>query len=577
MKRAVLIHLFFLFPAMVFADDKALCDHVFLKEGSLKLNENEKILVCGSPKGGEGWQQVPIPQAQLQLGNLFQAQGYLNPRFERQGDVLYAWSGPKSEVKILRSEGDNGYLHVDKKRKIIGYPLMPSKLNDVQRWADQELRSNGFACPSLKLEAQAWDETVIVKTETGQNQTIGDLSYTGLEGLHVDTFQRYRAFYPGDRYDIRETQITTDRLLADGLFQSAYYVPDCQGDQVHLQLRTSVGKPRIFRFGVGASTEEFPFVDITFRNARLDDRASSFSTILHASNIRQTLNLGSELYWFIALPRWYFGPRFAIKRENIVAIESFTSKAGGDLGVYWDNWKVRFAGRFGPSVNYAKTVRGVGPADTTYSSLEGSLNFQSHNYEVFSRAQYEGWNGNFQYRGNRKGVGADFSVDRYDVKFKYLWNIGQYSPPLFVLGARLEGSAVMVDEQAAVNVRATLPPEYRIFMGGDDNLRGFALGSINNSDLGYLTALYSGLELRLVEQIPYGIQPFLLADVARLGNRAQTLDPPLFLSEGVGVRWSTPFGTIRGSAAKGHIDKKDDSTLNYTEQWIYFFSFGQEF
>ena len=572
-----MILLFCSIPLYGFSEEKPLCGRVFLKEGKLKLNENEKILVCGSSKATEGWQEVPIPQAQLQLGNLFQAQGYLHPRFEREGDVLYAWSGPRSEVKVLRSEGDKAYLETSKKRKIVGQPLKPSKLTDVQRWADQVLRSSGFACPTLKIEAHAWDESVIINAVPGEVQRIGELTYSGIEGLHIDTFQRYRSFNHGDLYDIRETQITTDRLLGDGLFQSAYYVPDCQGDLVHLQLRASVGKPRIFRFGVGASTEELPFVDISFRNARLDDRASSFSSILHSSNIRQTLNFGSELYWFISLPRWYFGPRFSIKRENLAAMESFSSKAGGDLGVYWDNWKVRFAGRFGPSVNYAKTVRGLGPGDTTYSSLEGSLNFQSHLYEVFSRSQYEGWNGSFKFQGNREGIGSDFSVDRYDVKFKYLWNIENYAPPLFVLGARVEGSAVIVDEKAVGDVRTSLPQEYRIFMGGDDNLRGFALGSINNSDLGYLTALYAGLELRLVEQIPYGIQPFLLLDAARFGNRAQTLDKPLFLSEGLGVRWSTPFGTIRGSAAKGHIESKDVSTVNYTEQWIYFFSFGQEF
>jgi translocation and assembly module TamA len=554
--------------------DQALCDHVLMKEGKLRLNENEKILVCGSSKGGEGWLQVPLPQAQLQLANLFQADGYLNPHFDRQGDTLFAWSGPQSEVKSLKTTGDQGYLRPEKKRKILHEPLMPSKLNEVQRWADQELRSHGFACPALKVEAQAWDQTVLVETEPGQVQRIGTLTYSGLEGLHVDTFQRYQAFRPGELYDIRETQLTTDRLLGDGLFQGAYYVADCQGDIVNLQLRASLGKPRIFRFGIGASTEEFPFVDITFRNARLDDRASSFSAILHASNIEQTLNFSSELYWFRGYPRLFFGPRFVIERESESAFETFSSKAGGDLGFYWDNWDIRFAGRLGPTANYYTTVRGVGPTDSTYTSIEGSLNFQSHIYEVFTRNQYEGWTGNIQYHGNRKGVGSDFSVDRYDLKFKYLWNVGAYAPPLFVLGMRVESSTVLIDNSVS---RSVLPVDYRIFMGGDDNLRGFARTSIDNGKLGYLTALYTGFELRLVEEIPYGVQPFLLWDNARLGNRGQTLDPPLFVSEGLGIRWATPFGTLRGSAAKGHIENGDTSTLNYTQQWIYFFSFGQEF
>jgi translocation and assembly module TamA len=563
-------------PAVA-ADGHRLCDHIFLKEGRLKLNDNEKVLVCGSDKGGEGWQEVPVPQAQMQLANLFQAAGYLNPRFEREGDHLNVWSGPQSDVKSLAVNGDPGVLRPEKKRKIIGYPLMPSKLNEVQRWGDQELRSHGYACPAVKVEAHAWDESLLLNVNPGSRQRVGELTYTGLEGLHVDTLLRYRAFDPGEVYDIRDTQLTSDRLLADGLFQSAYYVVDCQGEVVNLQLRSSVGKAKIFRFGVGASTEEFPFMDISFRNARLDDRASSFSATLHASNILQSFELRSQLYWFIGLPRIYFGPRFRTERQSENVYEALLSKAGADLGMYWDLWDLRFNGRFGPTVNYTKTVRGIGPSDATYTSLEGSLSMQSHVYELFYQNQYDGWSGNFQFRGNRKGLGSDISVNRYDANFKYLWNIGAYAPPLFVLGARVEGSVVAVDEEPGKDVRSLLPVDYRIFYGGDDNLRGFARKSIDNGGAGYLTSLYTGFELRLVEQIPYGVQPLILWDAARMGDRAQTLDAPVYVSEGFGVRWATPFGSLRGSAARGKIWGGDATTAAYAQQWIYFVSFGQEF
>jgi len=56
-----------------------------------------------------------------------------------------------------------------------------------------------------------------------------------------------------------------------------------------------------------------------------------------------------------------------------------------------------------------------------------------------------------------------------------------------------------------------------------------------------------------------------------------TLDKPLFVSEGLGLRWASPFGTLRGSAARGMIWDGDDSTKEYPQEWVYFFSFGQEF
>lgn len=565
------------YPLIVFSADKALCDHIFLKEGSLRLNENERILVCGTSKAGEGWRHIPLPQSQWELNNILQSQGYFKPRFERDIDRLFVWSGPRSEANTLQVQGDQHFLRPEKKRKILGYPLTSEKLNEVRRWAEQDLRSQGFACHKIQVEAHAWDASLHVDVEPLPRQRIGALSYTGLEGLHVDTFLRYRAFEPGDIYDIRETRLTTERLLADGLFQSAYYVTDCQGDQVNLELRASVGRPRIFQFGIGASTEEFPFTDISFRNARLDHRASSFAARLYASNIRQSLDFRSELYWFIGYPQLYFGPRFRTERQSENAYEALLSKAGADIGLSWDRWNIRFQGRFGPTLNYANTVRGFGPANATYTSLEGNLNFQNHVYELFFRDQYEGWSGNLQVIGNRRGLGSEFSVDRYDLNFKYLWNLGAYSPPLLVLGTRFQGSMVLAREQEAQNIRDALPLEYRIFYGGDDNLRGFARKSLNNRGLGYLTAVYLGFELRLVEQLPHRLQPLLLWDLGRMGDQARALDPPVFISEGVGLRWATIFGSLRGSIARGRIWSGDQSTQDYAQQWIYFLSYGQEF
>ena len=89
--------------------------------------------------------------------------------------------------------------------------------------------------------------------------------------------------------------------------------------------------------------------------------------------------------------------------------------------------------------------------------------------------------------------------------------------------------------------------------------------------------LTSDKKLRLIEELPYRLQPFLLWDVARLGDRRWTLDEPQFTSWGYGIRWASPFGTLRGSAAKGEIENGNASTVAYTREWVYFFSFGQEF
>jgi outer membrane protein assembly factor BamA len=230
-------------------------------------------------------------------------------------------------------------------------------------------------------------------------------------------------------------------------------------------------------------------------------------------------------------------------------------------------------------LNYVNTVRGIGPNDISFLSWEGSWLTSSRDYELFTRDRFSGWQGGVEYRGQRKGVGSPINVDRYEVNMKNLWNVGGLVPPLVVLGARVQGVAV---NSTKTNLDPSkehelLPADYRVFYGGDENLRGFSRQSLNNNGLGYLTALYFGLEMRLIEELPYHLEPFLLFDGAALGDRRVTLDHPLFLSEGLGLRWASPFGTLRGSLAKGRILHEDQTTEGYRQEWVAFVSFGQEF
>ncbi len=570
-----LIPIFFLFEAKAW--DKKICPNIVLKEGNVKLNSNEKVLVCGSDQDNESWKNIPLPQSEFHLKSILQNLGYQNPHFERDGLILNVWSGPQDKIKSLIVQGADGVLRPEKKRKIVGFPLMPEKLNDVDAWANLGVRSQGYACPRLRVEAHAWDGTILEEVELNGKQQFSDVDYGDLDGLNSDIMDRYQPFEKGDSYDIRKPQLMGSRMMNDGLFQSVYFVTDCQDQYANLQLKAAVGKAKILRFGIGASTEELPFTDITFKNARLDNKASSFTAALHASPRLQSLTLGSELYWFPGWQRSFLGPRFRLARQSEDTFETKTAKVGVDLGRYWDQWNTRFSGRWGPTLNSVKTVRGVGPENATYTTIEGSMLVMEHLYESSLREQYEGWTANIFYRGQKKGIGSNIDANRYEVNFKQLWNLGGFAPPLFVLGTRIEGTTVDADALEAGQSQDLLPVEERIYLGGDQNLRGFPRLSINNEGLGFLSALYLGFELRLIEELPYHLQPFFLFDLARTGSRRYTLDSPNFSSYGAGLRWASPFGTLRFSAARGQVDKVNSTSISYPEQWVYFLSFGQEF
>lgn len=565
---------------------KSLCDNrITFQEGELALTKNEQVLICGSDKGLEGWREVPLPQAEYQIKVKLADQGYLHPRFERNQEHLDVWRGPREKISKLTVNGADGLLFPDKLRQLRGQPLEPAQLDRVKKWADTELRTDGYGCPTVDVRAQAWDQQVIADVTPGARMRVAGIDYKGLGGLDTETLARYQAIEPGDWHNAREMQLTASRMLSDGLFQTAYFTTNCRGDLIDYHLVAGIGKPRIFRFGVGASTEEFPFTRIWFKNARLDDRASSFTVTAYASPKAQNLDVSSEFYRVPWSRRTYFGPRFFVGREKERSYEVNRARLGIDLGRNFDLSHMRFQGRIGPTLNYVDTVIGYGPRHQKYVSWDGSLMVMSHEYEIGMRDQFEGWTASFDYRGQRKGAGSSINVDRYELTAKHLWNLGAYTPPLFVLASRVQAIGVNTSQIASARENGSwldsnggiVPVDYRVFFGGDQNLRGFSRQGLDNGGLGYTTAVYLGFELRLVEELPYHLEPFLLFDSARLGDRRLTLDSAVFTSEGLGVRWASPFGTLRGSAARGHIFHGNKQTDRYAQEWVYFFSFGQEF
>lgn len=552
------------------------CETVIFHEGKIALNKNEQILVCGINEGPEGWKTVPLSQAEFHLKAVLQNLGYLTPRFERRDGKLQVWQGPQTNIKTLNVSGADGVLNSSKKRKVIGETLTPAKLNEIDAWANLGVRSQGYACPEINVTAHGWDGTVLLTTEIGKTKKFGELTSNDMTDLDRSVLLRYQPFNSGELYDIRKTQIMTDRMLADGLFQSAFFEKACLDETVNLELKTSMGPPRIVRFGIGASTEELPFVDLSFRNTRLDNKASSLTAALHASPRRLSLTADSELYW---IPKWaqaFVGPRLDIVRKMEPTYETDTGKLGIDLGFKWDLWDTRLVGRAGPSYNSVRTRRGVGPT-SNYPTIDASLNLMNHLYESLVWQQYEGWNASLFFRGQGKGLGSEVDVNRYEFNYKYLWNIQSFDPPLFILGTRMQGIFVDASDLTSIEAAEIIPAEDRVFVGGDQNLRGFSRQGISNNGFGYLSFLYLGFELRLIEELPYRFQPFLLWDLARTSEKRYTLDETLFVSEGLGLRWLSPFGTLRGSVARGRIlNPPADMTIE-AEKWVFFLSFGQEF
>lgn len=563
-------------PAVFGAKSQSLCPEVILQDGEFELTNNEVVIVCGTEDGPSGWKKVPLAQAELALRNIFLNRGYLQPKFQRHENRLLVWKGTQTQIRSLTVNGTKGLVNPVNKRKVLNHALTSDKLDEVQDWATFEIKTRGFACLEPEIEAHAWNGNLVVSAELGAPKFYAPLILDDLGGLDPMLLRRFQPFDAGELYDVREVQLMTNRMLDEGVFQSAYFITECKENIVQLSLKTSIGEPQTIRIGVGASTEEFPFLDVSYRHSRLDKKASSVTANFHASPRLISFKLGSQLYLFTNWYRSFLGPRAYLAREMERAFTVERATIGMDLGKKWDQWDVRFIGRIGPTLNYIRTIEGIGPDDLFFPSLEASLFLMSEVYEYWIRQQEGGWTFEFQYKGQKEGLGSEVDANRYDLEYRYLWNVRNYSPPFFVLASRFKAATVDAIG-VTVSDRERLPISERIFFGGDDNLRGFARQSLDNGGLGYLTALYLGFELRLLHELPYRLQPFLLFDYAKLGNRKFTVEPPIYTSRGLGLRWMSPFGTLRATAAQGYIKNASRSAEKNEEGWVYFLSFGQEF
>ncbi len=128
------------------------------------------------------------------------------------------------------------------------------------------------------------------------------------------------------------------------------------------------------------------------------------------------------------------------------------------------------------------------------------------------------------------------------------------------------------------NAQRNLAPDMRFFLGGDSNMRGIALNGLPTDQNGFLTVAYDGLELRLADALPYGLQPLLFLDAAMAGRADVHLDPDVYWSPGAGLRWKLPVGSIRGTVARGLVWHRDSTAPPlYPPHWQLFLSFGEEF
>lgn len=548
----------FLFLSFPVQAKKEICPQVIIHgNNDIVLSDTEKRMVCGDPELN-AYKNIPPYEARFFFTGILQSRGFLSPQFETKTEVLHVHPGKKfylKKIKVISSFRKEKRIIAKELRRLFERKLLATDLlNVIEAEALGLLRENGHPCSKVKVEVDISQSLVMVHLNNLRRFDFGTIDKEKINGLRDNALDRYYPFKSEQTFDEDLLSLTEKRMLRSEVVSGTYFLENCSqnNDSFSLSQHFIIGPPRTIRFGVGASTEMGPMTRIRWSNNRYKSMASLLSANIRASFREQTLNLTSDSFFWKHEPRRSLFSQFEISRESQIDFEELLitlkplMKWTRDIGQYHHTYLL------GPSYE-AGTYHSKENIDTKSFStglLSGGIQLMSHSYEHYDIHPEAGdlFALNFDLRDPK--FGFQESLLKLDSTFVKLARISNWGRGTLVGGVRLNAGTTWVSDDVSLN---GLPPTVKFYGGGSDDLRGFHLKTLPQNDgLGALSKIGTKLELRRTYLVKESIEGFSFLDLSYFGTRSWELDPQLFYSPGIGLRWLSPIGLVQGFAARAY-------------------------
>jgi translocation and assembly module TamA len=566
------------------AEYNAVCPTVRIRGEDFDWTAMERRLICGDPaedQVGTPWTKIPPNQSAYFLKGFMQMRGYHDPTFIQDGEILFVSVGPLSRLSNFTVRGGPESWVAPKRRLIDDRKLTPPLLDELEGWTLGQIRNEGYPCPSARAQANPKTGEVVVDLEPGPLLKIREVRTTGDTGLKEGALDRFNAFLIGDYYRQYLIDLTRSRTVDDGFLQTIVFTAKCEPEGVTILRDVVLGPSRTVRIGFGASTEEGARLRAQVRQARIGSSASSAQARLNVSYLNELVNrqiLDAGYTW-----RYDPGARDRPALEPLLIFEHLseaqfeTRTFDAKLMQSWTREYNRGQAelRIGPTWSTSQRLRGpVGALESSLMYGEIDLRWTEHKYEYYATSPRVGENLEATLLLTQDGVGADFTSQKVRLKGTKLWEVFRYDPPLLILGLRFNVNSVFSHDE---NLSNRLPLRFLTFIGGDDDIRGFARQSLPGNGVGALSGAAAGFEARLHKVLFRRADPFAFFDSGMLGGVNFALERPVFISPGVGVRWGSPFGVFRGFVAQRSALGDDAETAPYPSEWRLGLTYGEEF
>jgi translocation and assembly module TamA len=568
-------------------------DEIVWVPGSEEVDipKNDRLLICGDPSH-RSWKRIPPNQASKFLRGFLESKGYLQPKIDvdYEKDRLLVNAGPLSKITSLVVAAPRPpFWSTSPLETHIGEPLTKSTLDVIQADATALLMENGFPCAKVELRATPEGE-VEIRLYPGPPHPFTESFDLSPFPLKAGLLTRYEPFVPGESFDIRKLTLASRRIESDAVASSAAYLARCQnplgskagadahvtttdtgGLPMRVERSLSLGARRLWEFGAGASTEEYPILFARWKNSRLWSSASRFETYAYGSNRRQRLSFDLRWYYDEGDPRNYLRPNFTVEHQNERTYETIETTAFLHRGRIIDvgSWSLYPEG--GLALRRIRILQSPGTRTDTLVSPELSMEARSNQFELYQGNPRSGLNTKLDYAFVGQGLGSAMSAHRVTLSGTALYNWKAYRDPTWILGVRYTIGSILV-AGGRTPTQFELPPDWFFLLGGDQNLRGFARNAIPRDNEGAGTIAYAGAESRWPSAFSFPLEPLVFFDVAKFGEGNATLSPILYLSPGIGGRYGTPIGTVRATLARGIALAEP-----IERRWQLFVSLGTEF
>lgn len=542
-------------------------------EENLEFSDTEKNLICGKdqPEKTElqAWSQVPPSQAAFHLRAILQSKGYLTPTIEVQEDRVIFERGPLVEVRAIEAAEKEPAVEISKKRLVIGEPLTPSLLTELEKWSASELRKKGYPCPKVEARAQAQTGIVMTETTPGSKKTFGPVTIQPIPDLNPEVLNRYYAFFPDQEFDQSLLDVTESRIIEEGLLEQTRFVVHCLDPRAPLYQLNVAGEPHLWTFSFYASSEILAEASLLWRKVRIGDSSSYLEASLSASGKEQQ---------FQTFYRWFFkGPESSASLRPLFTFrfqdeDPFSLRTEQFQFFYLDRRDTRggygVSYELGPELQFFHVFDGPLKGSNVQSlSLQSAIQFRSHLHEIYHQNIYEGWNVRLAAGTQQENWVSDFTAQNFLLEAEFLRNLTAQSPPAWMGAWRFGlGSTLSPHPER-------LPPTYRQYLGGIENLRGFSRLELPASGQGSLSRLHNTFEIRSAYWSE-NIWPLTFIDMGWLGSDSLDLDDSTYWSPGAGVYWRSPIGPVKLTAANGRAEGNGSQSIN---QWQFYFSLGERF